>query len=86
MKKKRKYLPAKRYAHLSIGEGIRVLRELQEMTQADLAAASGVPQAAISALENGRLSLGLERAKRLARGLKVHPAVIAFPDWDERVA
>ena len=82
MARRKRYLPAKRYAHLTIGEGLRVLRELQEMTQAELAAASGIPQAAISALENGRLSLGLERAKKLARALKVHPAVIAFPDWD----
>ena len=86
MAKRKKYSPAKRYAHLSIGEGLRVLRELQEMTQAELAAESGVPQAAISALENGRLSLGLERARKLARALKVHPAVIAFPDWDYRAA
>lgn len=40
MATKKKYVPAKKYAHLSIGEGIRVLRELQEMTQAELAAAS----------------------------------------------
>ncbi len=78
---KKKYSPAKRYAHLSIGEGLRVLRELQEMTQAQLAAMTGIPQAAISAIENGRLSLGLDRAKKLALALKVHPAVIAFPDW-----
>ena len=54
MAKRTKCHPAKRYAHLSIGEGLRVLRELQEMTQAELAAASGIPQAAISAIENGR--------------------------------
>jgi transcriptional regulator with XRE-family HTH domain len=81
-----KYLPAKRYAHLTIGEGLRVLRELQEMTQAEVAAASGIPQAAISAIENDRMTLGLDRAKKLARALKVHPAAIAFPGWDIHAA
>jgi hypothetical protein len=26
--------------------------------------------------------LGVERAKVLARALKVHPAVLVFPGWD----
>ena len=35
----------------------------------------------ISAIENGRVSLGVERAKVLAKALKCHPAVLVFPGW-----
>ena len=31
---------------------------------------------------NDRVKLGVERAKVLARTLKCHPAVLAFPGWD----
>jgi len=35
-----------------------------------------------AAIENGRVNLGVERAKVLARALKCHPAVLVFPGWD----
>lgn len=40
------------------------------------------PRATISAIENGRVNLGVERAKVFARALKCHPAVLVFPGWD----
>jgi transcriptional regulator with XRE-family HTH domain len=61
---------------------VRILREQQELTQSQLSAATGIPQATISAIENGRGNLGVERAKVLARALKCHPAVLVFPGWD----
>ena len=61
---------------------MRILREQQELTQSQLSAATGIPQATISAIENGRVNLGVERAKVLARALKCHPAVLVFPGWD----
>jgi DNA-binding XRE family transcriptional regulator len=67
---------------LTPGYMIRHFRELQSMTQADLAEKSGLKQATISGLEHDRITLGLDRAKALARALKVHPAVLAFPGWD----
>jgi transcriptional regulator with XRE-family HTH domain len=77
-----KKLPARRQVELSVGESVRILRELQELTQIQLSAATGIPQATISAIENGRGNLGVERAKVLARALKCHPAVLVFPGWD----
>jgi transcriptional regulator with XRE-family HTH domain len=59
-----------------------VFRELQEMTQTELALAAGMTQATLSSLERGRVALGVERAKRLALALQVHPAVLLFPDWE----
>jgi len=57
-------------------------REFQELSQNQLAALTGIPQSTISAIENDRIRLGVERAKVLARALKCHPAVIVFPNWD----
>lgn len=67
---------------ISPGEMLKTLRELQEMTQEQLASASGIPQSNISALESGTRQMGRERALVLAKVLKVHPAVILFPDYD----
>ena len=42
----------------------------------------------LSAIENNRVNLGVERAKVLAKALKCHPAVLVFPGWkiDEAAA
>jgi len=67
---------------VSIGESVRIIRELQELSQNDLAAITGIPQSTLSAIEHDRINLGVERAKVLARALKCHPAVLVFPGWD----
>jgi len=76
------YRKAKKLVDVSVGESVRILRELQEMSQNELAELTGIPQSTISAIENDRVNLGVERAKVLARVLKCHPAVIVFPGWD----
>lgn len=76
------FKPAKRYIDVSPGESVRILRELQELSQNELAELSGIPQSTISAIENDRVRLGVERSKVLARALKCHPAVLVFPGWD----
>lgn len=76
------YKIAKKRIDVSVGESVRIIRELQEMSQNDLAKATGIPQSTISAIENDRVNLGVERAKQLARVLKCHPAVLVFPGWD----
>ncbi len=76
------YQKAKRHIEVSVGESVRILRELQEMSQNELATATGIPQSTISAIENDRARLGVERAKVLARALQCHPAVLVFPGWD----
>ena len=67
---------------LSPAEMVRLLREKNELTQSELAERTGLTQSTISNLENGRTQLGAERAKTLARALRVHPAVLLFPGWD----
>jgi len=76
------FKPAKKRIDVSVGESVRIIRKLQDMSQNNLADASGIPQSTISAIENDRINLGVERAKTLARVLKCHPAVLVFPGWE----
>lgn len=73
---------AKKQSDVSPGESVRILRELQEMSRSELSKLTGMPQSTISAIENEKINLGVERAKVIARALKCHPAVLAFPGWD----
>jgi len=73
---------AKKRIDVSVGESVKIIRELQELSQNGLAELTGIPQSTISAIENDRVKLGVERAKVLARALQCHPAVLVFPGWD----
>ncbi len=79
---KGEFVPAKKYGKLTPGKALKIYRELQGLTQSELAAKSGLKQATISSLEHNRIVMGVDHAKVLARALKVHPAVLAFADWD----
>ena len=76
------YQKARQHVEVSVGRSVQILRELQELSQNELSARTGIPQSTISAIENDRVNLGVERAKVLARALKCHPAVLVFPGWD----
>lgn len=73
---------AKTRVLVSVGESVRIVRELQGLTQSELARRTKIPQSTISAIENDNINLGVERAKVLARALQCHPAVLVFPGWD----
>lgn len=73
---------ARKLIDVSVGESVRILRELQSFSQSDLARRTGIPQSTISGIENDRINLGVERAKVIARALRCHPAVLVFPGWD----
>ncbi|MBA6412371.1 helix-turn-helix transcriptional regulator [Parahaliea sp. F7430] len=76
------YRKAKKTIEVSIGDSVRIIRELQELSQNQLSSLTSIPQSTISAIENGRVNLGIERAKVLARALNCHPAVLVFPGWE----
>lgn len=78
----RNFRRAKKTVKVSVGESVRIIRELQGLSQNDLALLTGIPQSTLSAIENDRVNLGVERAKVLARALKCHPAVLVFPGWE----
>jgi transcriptional regulator with XRE-family HTH domain len=81
-RKMKDFRPAKKRIEVSVGESVRILRELQELSQSQLSRLTGIPQATISAIENDRVRLGVERAKVLAQALKCHPGVLVFPGWE----
>jgi hypothetical protein len=60
---KSEFRRARKTVDVSPGESVRIIRELQKLSQ-------------------NQLNLGVERAKVLARALRVHPAVLVFPGWD----
>ena len=72
---------ARKRVEVSVGESVRIVRELQGLTQNGLSKLTGIPQSTISAIENDSVNLGVERAKVLARALNCHPAVLVFPGW-----
>jgi transcriptional regulator with XRE-family HTH domain len=76
------YRAAKKRVTVSVGESVRIIREFQELSQNQLSQLTGIPQATISAIENDRIRLGVERAKVLAQALRVHPGVLVFPGWE----
>lgn len=76
------FVKAKPHIHLTPGEALKIIREQQGLTQADLARKTGINQSNLSALENNTRQMGRERAITLAKALKVHPAVLLFPDFD----
>lgn len=73
---------AKKTVEVSVGESVRIIRELQGLSQNDVARLTGIPQSTLSAIEKDRVNLGVERAKVLARALRCHPAVLVFPGWE----
>jgi transcriptional regulator with XRE-family HTH domain len=80
--KKKDFRRARKRVEVSVGESVRIVRELQGLSQNDLSKLTGIPQSTISSIENDRVKLGVERAKVIARALKCHPAVLVFPGWE----
>ena len=75
------YLSEKRHVSVSVAEMLRITRAFAGLSQLELAKLSNVPQSAISAIENSRLALGVERARRLGDAMGVHPGTLLFPGW-----
>lgn len=79
---KSEFRRARKTVEVSPGESLRILRELQELSQNELSRLTGIAQSTLSAIENERVKLGVQRAKVLARALRCHPAVLVFPGWE----
>jgi transcriptional regulator with XRE-family HTH domain len=73
---------ARKMINVSVGESVRIVRQLQGYSQNELARRTRIPQATLSAIENNRVRLGIDRAKVLAGALRCHPAVLVFPGWE----
>jgi transcriptional regulator with XRE-family HTH domain len=58
---------AKRRVAVSPGESVRIIREMQELSQNQVAELAGMPQSTVSAIQRGRVNPGVDCAKTLAR-------------------
>ena len=67
----KEYRPAKNRAKVTVGQSVRILRELQELSQNQLADASGIPQATISAIENDRVRFRRGARENARPGIEV---------------
>jgi len=76
------FVSDKKYGALTPGKALRIYRELNKLTQNELAKLTGLKQGTISSLEHDRITLGIDRSKILAKALSVHPGLLAFADWD----
>jgi len=70
------FLPAKKHIAVSSGESVRIIREMQELTQDELAELVNMPTAVLEAIEADQLELSTANAELLAHALKIHPAVL----------
>jgi len=73
---------ARKMLNVSVAESVRIVRELQGYSENELARRTRIPQATLSAIENNRVRLGVDRAKILAGALRCHTAVLVFPGWE----
>ena len=83
---KQEFSPSASRVTLTPGQAVRIARELLNLSQNDLSKLTGLPQSTISGIESGRIKLGVERAKTLARALKTHPGILVFSDWNTEIA
>jgi transcriptional regulator with XRE-family HTH domain len=79
---RKNFTPAKAHTSLTSGEVIKMLRELKNWTQKELAEKCGITSTNISLLENNKVDIGKKRAVQLAKAFKVHPAIIMFPEYE----
>ncbi len=77
------FLPAKKHIAVSVGQSVRIVRELQGMSRMELASRTLIPEPTLALIERDRIALDIEHAKTIARALKCHPAVLVFPGWGE---
>src|SRR6266480_5123408 len=69
------FRPAKKRITVSVGESVRIVRELQGLSQNQLAQRTGIPQATLSAIENDRVRLGVERDRKSTRLNSSHMSI-----------
>ena len=70
------FLPTRKYIHVSNGDSIRIVREMQELSRSELAKLAGISKATLSAIEKDELQPDANLIKLLAHHLKVPPAVL----------
>ena len=76
----KQFRPAKKRITVSTGESVRIIRELQSLSQNQLAQRTGIPQATLSAIEM-TVSAWASSAQRSSRApLNAIPSYWSSPD------
>ncbi|HET7560949.1 MAG TPA: helix-turn-helix transcriptional regulator [Rhodanobacteraceae bacterium] len=75
-----KFIPAKKRIDVSPGESVRIIRELQGLSQTQLASLCGIPQTTISSIETGRVT-SVSSAQRFLQ----HRSIAILRCWSSRV-
>ena len=78
----KEYRPAKKRIAVSVGESVRILRELQDLSQSQLARLTGIPSGHPFGHRERTRPSGRGAGEVLARALKCHPGVLVFPGWE----
>jgi transcriptional regulator with XRE-family HTH domain len=79
------YSPVRRRIDLSTGDSVRIMRELNEFTQTQLAEKTGIPLGTLTAIENDQLALEAGHATILATALHVDPCILLSTDTKSAV-
>jgi transcriptional regulator with XRE-family HTH domain len=72
-----------KHAKTTPGQVIRAFRRNFNITQHELAEATGIAEANLSAIENGKTEIGVKRAVLIAAAFGIDPALILFPNGYE---
>lgn len=70
------FVKSKNRLSLSPGASLRIAREMMGWSQNTLSEKSGIPQLTISDIEANRITLGVEKANKLAISIQIHPSVL----------
>ncbi|MBF0297625.1 MAG: helix-turn-helix transcriptional regulator [Oligoflexia bacterium] len=68
---------------VTIGQAIRALRKGVNFTLKDIENLCKVKETHLSAIENDRMELSLNNARKIAAALGVHPSTILFPNDED---
>jgi transcriptional regulator with XRE-family HTH domain len=72
----RKHLPELGYERNQVGQAIRQVRLSKDLTQAEVAWAAGITQAALSNYENGKRDIPLPALITICRAMGTYPAAV----------
>ena len=78
------YKKARRRVEVSVGDSLRIVRELQELSQNDLSELTSLPQSTLSAIENNRVTTDVTPSKCPGRHASQNSSI--SPGTDTRVA
>lgn len=73
---------AKTRVTVSVGESVRIIRELQGLTQSELARRTKIPQSTISAIETDTIIWASSGPRPWRVSCRATPAVLVYPGWD----